>query len=167
MRNGWQKDAYFYEFDKSVVILHQGSQYDSRKRSNSLKNKCKLVNKFIIVELEGTYKDQQVQLPKHLRANQKLRHSNEDIVQMHLEHWQSQSIIHFTRKPVSVSDHPYSTEMFPSAQSDPHLEQLCAIPILSSVTRNRARPAPLSAPPPQGNAEINEVTSGPPLLQIG
>lgn len=39
-------------------------------------------------------------------------------------------------------DHPYGTETFPSAQSDPPLA-LCDIPIMSSVTRSRALHLPL------------------------
>lgn len=37
-------------------------------------------------QLEGTYKDHQVQLPDYFRANQKLRNVTEDIIRMLLEY---------------------------------------------------------------------------------
>lgn len=80
-----------------------------------------------VVQLEGTYKDRQVQLPNHFRANQKLGYINKGIVQMPLEHYGR--ISHLSRKPVSVFDHPCSKENFPHVQSDPPLAQLCAVPV--------------------------------------
>lgn len=36
--------------------------------------------------MEGAFKDRPVQLPDQYRASQKLKHINEDIVQMSFEH---------------------------------------------------------------------------------
>lgn len=81
----------------------------------------------------------EVQLPYYFRANQQLKHINEDIFQMLLEHWVVQGTNHLSRKPAPVSDHPSGTEMFPNAQSYPPLVQLCAVPTLPSVPRSRAQ----------------------------
>lgn len=79
------------------------------------------------VQLGGTCKDHQVQLPKYFRANQKLEYINEGIVQMPLERYGR--ISHLSRKPVSVFHHPCGKEIFPCVQTDPPLAQLCAVPV--------------------------------------
>jgi len=63
--------------------------------------------------LEGTFRDHIVQLPELFRANQKLKHINEVIIQLPLEHWQAWAISLLSRKPIQVLDHPHSTEIFP------------------------------------------------------
>ena len=65
------------------------------------------------------------------------------IVQLSLEHWETWSINHRSRKPVPVFDHPHSTEIFPNAQTDPPQAQLFTIPILPSVWRRRTQHLPL------------------------
>lgn len=52
------------------------------------------------LQLEGTSKDHLVQLVAYLRANQKLKHITEDIVQMPLEQWQAWSFNHLARRPI-------------------------------------------------------------------
>lgn len=42
-----------------------------------------------MVQLEGPYKDHQVQLPDHVKANQKLKPVIEAIVKVPLQHWQA------------------------------------------------------------------------------
>lgn len=74
-----------------------------------------------IVQLEETYKDHWVQLPDLFRSKQKLKHIHEGIVQMSFEHWQVWDINYLSRKPVPVSDHLHSREMFPSVQCEPPL----------------------------------------------
>lgn len=39
-----------------------------------------------IVQMEGTPKDHQVQMPEHFRANPNIKHVTKSIIQMHLEH---------------------------------------------------------------------------------
>lgn len=39
-----------------------------------------------MVQLTGTFKDNRVQLPDHFRAKQMLKHINDGIVEMPLEH---------------------------------------------------------------------------------
>lgn len=53
------------------------------------------------VPLERTFNDHQVQVPDHFRANQKLKHISEGIVQKSLEHWQAWGINYIYRKPGS------------------------------------------------------------------
>lgn len=48
---------------------------------------------------EGTYKAHPVPLPDHFRATQKLKHSNDGVIQMPPAHFQAQDINHFSRKP--------------------------------------------------------------------
>lgn len=62
-----------------------------------------------------------------LRANQKLKHTIEGIVQMWLEHWQVWDSKHVSRKPVPMSDRLNGKYTFPNAQSEPALTQLCAV----------------------------------------
>ena len=65
--------------------------------------------------------DHPVQVPYQLRADQKLKHVVQAIVQMPLQHWQAWSINHLSRKPGAVFDHPFSKEMLPIVQSKPPL----------------------------------------------
>lgn len=76
-------------------------------------------------------KDHPVQLPEYFQASQKLKHVNEGIIQIPLEHWQASGINHPARKPVPVSDHPHNTDIFPNLQSEPPLLLLCAVPSCS------------------------------------
>lgn len=99
---------------------------------------------------KGTFKDQ-VQLPDRFRTKQKLKHINEGIAPVTLEHWQAQGINHLSRKTSPVSEHPHATEMFPSAPSDPPLVALChSHPAISDQEQSLA---PFSAPPPHRAAE--------------
>lgn len=66
-----------------------------------------------VVQLEGTFGDYVVQLPELYRANQKLKHINEVIIQLPLEHWQAWAISLLSRKPIQMFDHPHSMEIFP------------------------------------------------------
>lgn len=93
-----------------------------------------------------TYKDHLVQLSGTVRAKQKLKHIDADIVQIFLECWQPWLTNHLFKKSVLMFHHPHSKVMFPSAQSDPPLVQLCAGPVLPSFARSRTPP---SALPPQ------------------
>lgn len=51
-----------------------------------------------------------------------------------LEHLQAQGISHLCGKPIPVFDHPHSEEIFPDAQSEPSLAQLCAVPVHSVIS---------------------------------
>lgn len=67
-------------------------------------------------------------------------------------------------KPVAVSDHPHSKEMFPNIQSEPLLAALCCShPAVDSQAQS---PLLSSAFPPQGVAGSSE-TAPHPLLQTG
>lgn len=57
-----------------------------------------------MVQLEGTFKDHQVQLPDHSKANH-----NEDNVQMYLEHWQEWGI-NWLGKFVPAFGHPHTKD---------------------------------------------------------
>lgn len=93
-----------------------------------------------IVQLEGTYKADLIQLPDHLRANQKLKHTTGGIIPKPPEHRQSWGISHLPRKPVAVFDHTPITS----------LAQLCAVPSHSTVSYQGAETSTsLPASPPQ------------------
>ena len=64
-------------------------------------------------------------------------------------------------------DHPHGKEIFPNAQSEPPLVQLCATPTCPAISSQEQSPAPHSASSPQAAAESSEVTSWPSLLQAG
>ena len=46
---------------------------------------------------------------------------------MPLKHWQAWDINCLPRKPVPGSDQPHAEEMFPNAQFEPTMVQLCAV----------------------------------------
>lgn len=80
-------------------------------------------------QLEGTFRDQPVQLPDQFRAEQKSKHGTEGTVQTPLG--QAQGAQHLARKPVAVSGHPQGKERLPDTQPGPPLVQLCAVPVCS------------------------------------
>lgn len=78
--------------------------YIPAKVNEKMKRKKKLENKWNGMErnrIEGTFKSHLVELPDHLRDNQKLNHIIEDTVQMPLEQWQAWGFNHLARRRVS------------------------------------------------------------------
>lgn len=108
-----------------------------------------------IVQLERTCKSYLVQLPDQFRANQKLKHTNEGIVQMSLEYWVS-GINCLVRRPVAVSDHPQG--LLTSSLS---LLWNSFVPLWPLIGTS------LCTSPPRGAAESNKVISQLLLLQTG
>lgn len=93
-----------------------------------------------IVQLEGTYKADLVQLPGHPRDNQKLKHIMGGIIPKPPEHQQARGISHLPRKPAAAFDHAPRTS----------LAQLCAVPSHSTVSYQGAETSTsLPASPPQ------------------
>ena len=83
------------------------------------------------IQMEGrssSFKDHLVQLPDHLRANQKLEGLTVGFVQIPCKHCQAQGISCFFRRPCPVSDHPHGKDNFPNVQSDPSLAAVCHSP---------------------------------------
>lgn len=78
------------------------------------------------LELEGTHKDNQVQLLALHRTTQKSNYMAECIVQMFLEYWQAQCGDYCLGEPVPMPEHPLSEEPFPKIQPEPPLLQLHA-----------------------------------------
>jgi len=78
--------------------------------------------------MKWIYKDHWVQLPDLFKDNQKLKHINEGIIQMHPE--QTQDINHLSR-----FDHPVPIWPPPA--------QICAVLTLPSIPRSRAWHLPL------------------------
>ena len=80
-----------------------------------------------IVQLEGTYKNYQFQLPEHFRVNQKSKHYLREL---------SKCLLNTDRHRASnVSlgslfqfDHPRDKEISPSILSEPPVVWLCAVP---------------------------------------
>ena len=70
-------------------------------------------------------------------------------------------------KPVAVFDHPHGKEMFPKAQSEPFLAQLCANPRHPAVGDQGAEPGTFLCASPQGAAGSSEATPRPPSVQTG
>jgi len=108
--------------------------------------------------LEGTYSDDLVQLPDHLRADWKLKHVIKGIVQMPFKHWQALGIDHLSRKPVPGFDRPLCKEMLLNVQSEPPWAQLWTIPTrpIAGSQGEELSTSP-SACPPQEAVESNDV----------
>lgn len=64
-----------------------------------------------------------------------------------------------------MPDHSCGTIFFPSAQSDPFLVQLCAVPTLLTIDAQEQSLAPPAASLPQGAAESDDDTPYPSLLK--
>lgn len=113
------------------------------------------------VQLKGINKDQ-IQIYNYFRANQKLKHVIDSIIQRLLKHWQWWFINYFSRKSVILFDHLQGKEMFPNNESALPVVQLCAIP---------THPVPGYTSPshssPQEVSESKEVTAWPSSLQTG
>lgn len=83
-------------------------------------------------------------MPDNFRANQKLKHITEGIIQMPLQQWQQAwGNNNHARKTVPVFDHAHSKEIFPNIYSELPLVQLCAIPARPLVGYHAKRPVPL------------------------
>lgn len=80
-----------------VVLLTGKDDHTVSVEINHLMNR---IDQDRTVALEGSYKDHNAQLSDHVRANQKLKHIGNGIVQMPFEHWQTWGISHFSEKPV-------------------------------------------------------------------
>lgn len=109
-----------------------------------------------IFQLEGISNDP-IQLPDHFIAGKMLKHINNGIAQMSLQHWQSWGINHFSKEPVPVVDHHLSEEMIPNIQSKP---PLATIPT-SSREKRSALPSSIS------HLRNLERASQPSFLQTG
>lgn len=56
------------------------------------------IDKDRIVQLEGTYSDNALQVPEKCRPDQKLKHGIKGTIQMPLKYWQAWGIDHLPRK---------------------------------------------------------------------
>ena len=81
-----------------------------------------------------------VQLPAHLRANQKLQH--EYVIQKFVEHQLAWDISWLSGKPVPMFLHSYSNKGFPNVQSEPPLVSF--VPLLSYIGDQELNLAPPS-----------------------
>ena len=70
-----------------------------------------------VIPARGFIDDHLVQLPGHFRADQKLQHVIEAIVQMPLKQRQAWGMDHLSRKPVPLFPYSLGKEMPPSVQS--------------------------------------------------
>ena len=68
------------------------------------------------LELEGTFKDDLVQLPCNKQGHAQLDQVAQSLIQPHLEILQGQGINHITWQPASVSHHPHYKRHFPYVQ---------------------------------------------------
>ena len=117
-----------------LINGHSGAQNIQAHRRIVIYGSISKSIKFRTVQLERPFRDHQVQLPGHFKANQKIQRVADSIIQLPLEHWHVWGNSHLTRKTVPVSDHHHSTGQFQNVQSDPALVQLCAICHLQTLT---------------------------------